>query len=238
MSVPVALLSGMTLACLSFAAAAATVPDPTFRGTVVEDFTQPYVFDGMGGNPRDPAPGEEPFVIPNAFRGTVNMKVIHDTDGTYDFYFRVATGIGDTGVRAPIEDLIYEPPPLGIAFTVTHHAYALTSNYTDGYIGPMVGEVFRPPQTYPSFHWATEPDIFGFGLLEEAVFVLDTDARAYAKTGRFWIDASVRDFSMGSAPYAAFAPAIPEPATYALMLGGLGLLAMVRKRGTCRGNRR
>ena len=238
MSMPVALLSGMTLACLSFAAAAATVPDPTFQGTVVEDFTQAYVFDGMGGNPRDPAPGEEPFVIPNAFRGTVNMKVIHDTDGTYDFYFRVTTGIGDTGVRAPIEDFFYEPRALGPTFAVAHHAYSLADNYTDGDIRPVVGDFFHPPETYPWFHWSTEPDIFGAPILEEAVFVLDTDARAYAKTGRFWIDASTRDFAMGSVPYAAFAPAVPEPTTYALMLGGLALLAMVRIRGSCRGARR
>ena len=195
MSTRTGLVGGMTLACLTSGAAAVTLTDPTFQGTVVEDVTQPYVFDGMGGNPRDPAPGEEPFVIPNAFRGTVQMKVIHDTDGTYD-YFRVTTGIGDAGVRRPIEALFYEPPPLGITFTVAHHAYALADGYTDGYIGPVVGDVFRPPQTYPSFHWSTEPDIFGFGLLEEAVFVLDTDARAYAKTGRFWIDASTRDLSL------------------------------------------
>jgi hypothetical protein len=104
MATRTALVGGMTLAVLSFGAAAVTLPDPTFQRTVVEDFTQPYVFDGMGGTPRDPAPGQEPFVIPNAFRGTVNMKVIHDTDGTYDFYFRVITGMGDTGVRAPIEE--------------------------------------------------------------------------------------------------------------------------------------
>ena len=126
--------------------------------------------------------------------------------------------------------MFYEPPPLGITFTVAHHAYALADGYTDGYIGPVVGDVFRPPQTYPSFHWSTEPDIFGFGLLEEAVFVLDTDARAYAKTGRFWIDASTRDFSMESVPYAGFAPAIPEPATYALLLAGAPVVVFLAKR--------
>ena len=219
------------MACLTCGAAAVTVPDPTFRGTVVEDFNQPYVFDGMGGNPRDPAPGEEPFVIPNAFRGTVQMKVIHDTDGTYDFYFRITTGIGDAGVRAPIEDFFYEPPPLGTTFTVAHHAYSLADNYADGDIRPLVGDFFRPPQTYaPWFHWSSESDLFGFGLLEEAVFVLDTDARAYAKTGQFRIDASTRDFSMGSVPYDAFAPAIPEPTTYALMLGGAAVVVFLAKR--------
>jgi hypothetical protein len=86
MSTRTAPVGGIALACLTCGAGAVTLPDPTLQGTVVEEFTQPYVFDGMGGNPRDPAPGQEPFVIPNAFRGTVNMKVIHDTDGTYDFY--------------------------------------------------------------------------------------------------------------------------------------------------------
>jgi hypothetical protein len=44
------------LACLTCGAAAVTLPDPTFRGMVVEDVTQAYVFDGMTGTPRDPAP--------------------------------------------------------------------------------------------------------------------------------------------------------------------------------------
>jgi hypothetical protein len=61
-----ALAAGAMLLCLSGEASAVTLVDPPLEGTVVEDFTQPYVFDGMGGNPGDPAPGEEPFVIPNA----------------------------------------------------------------------------------------------------------------------------------------------------------------------------
>lgn len=231
MATRTALLAGLTLACLTCGAEAVTLPDPTFRGMVVEDVTQAYVFDGMTGTPRDPAPGDEPKVVPNAFRGTVNMKVIHDTDGTYDFYFRVTTGIGDTGARMPIEDFFYEPPRSpATTFTVTHHAYVLADNHTDGDIRPQVGDFFSPPLTHPWFHWSTEPDIFGAAILEEAVFVLDTDAKAYAKTGAFRIGASTRDFGLGSGAYAAFAPAIPEPATYALVLGGVALLAMVRRR--------
>jgi hypothetical protein len=236
MSTRTALVGGMTLAFLSYGAAAVTVPDPTFRGTVVEDFTQAYVFDGMGGNPRDPAPGEEPFVIPNAFRGTVNLKVIHDTDGTYDFYFRVTTGVGDTGFRSTIEDFFYSARQVPTSLTVAHHAYSVLPGFENGDIRPSVGETF-PPSNDAWFHWSTEADLFGFGILEEAVFLLDTDARAYAKTGQFRIDASTRDFSMGSVPYDAFAPAIPEPTTVALMLGGLALLAMVRWRPTRQGPR-
>src|SRR5688572_11613757 len=99
MSTRTALTAGVTLACVTCGAAAVTLPDPTIPGTVVDDFNQPYEIDGKGGNPRDPAPGEEPFVIPDAFRRTVQIKVIHDTDGTYDFYFRITTGLGDAGVR-------------------------------------------------------------------------------------------------------------------------------------------
>ena len=231
MSTRAALAAGTMLTCLTGGASGIALVDPPLRGTVVEDLTQLYVFDGMGGTPRDPAPGEEPFVIPNAFRGTVQMKVIHDTDGTYDFYFRITTGIGDTGVRAPIEDFFYNSPPLGATFTVVHHGYSLADNYTDGDIRPLVGDVFRPPETFPPwFHWSTESDLFGAPILEEAVFLLDTDAKAYAKTGQFWIGASTRDFSMDSERFAAFAPAIPEPTTYALMVGGAAVLVLLARR--------
>jgi hypothetical protein len=231
MSMRAALTTGTMLSCLGSWASAVTLADPTFQGTVVEDVTQPYVFDGMTGTPRDPAPGEEPRVVPNAFRGTVNMKVIHDTDGTYDFYFRITTDIGDTGHRAPIEDFFYSARQVPTAFTVAHHSYSLADNYTSGDIRPEVGETF-PPANDVWFHWSTEAGLFGSGILDEAVILLDTDARAYAKTGQFRIDASTRDFSMGSVSYAAFAPAVPEPTTYALMLGGVALLAMLRRRRT------
>ena len=57
-----------------------------------------------------------------------------------------------------------------------------------------------------------------------------TDARAYAKTGQFRIGASTRDFSIGSGEYAAFAPAVPESSTYALMLAGVALVVGLAKR--------
>ena len=78
-------------------------------------------------------------------------------------------------------------------------------------------------------------DEVGGGSLNEGVLVLDTDATAYAATASY----VVRDFAnrtqgsyAGESPtFTTFGPAaIPEPHTYALMLCGLGLLVLARRR--------
>jgi hypothetical protein len=84
-----------------------------------------------------------------------------------------------------------------------------------------------------SAFWTVVED--GGGALSDGVIVLDTDATAYGLTGTYRLSDS-QDLLQGNCSavselYRTFAPAVPEPRTYALMLCGLGALAFIGRWG-------
>jgi len=70
--------------------------------------------------------------------------------------------------------------------------------------------------------------------LHEGVLVLDTDAFAYAKAATYVVGDEVNHtqgfYSGQSTPMITLGPAIPGPETYTLMLAGLGVLMLRRRR--------
>ena len=218
---------GLAAALGAGAATALPVVEPTLRGVVVEDRTQAYAFDMV--IPVFDGPG--PIVIEDGFRGTVRSQVIHDTDGSFDFYFRIATAPGSDGIQRTLSRFDYAWPaqPFSQTAKVAYHSFDTADTFPiEQRVGPLAGSTVAAPPV--GFSWNTLDDIFSSGVLREAVFVIDTDARAYAMNGSYALSYSERRIFAKSDDFAAFAPAVPEPATYALMLAGLGLLALVSRR--------
>jgi hypothetical protein len=200
-------------------AAGAAVPPPQINGVVVEDVTQSYVFDRIG---YDNEIG--PYIDENAYQGTVRTMVVKATDNTFDFYFHIAPSSGALsgfGIRWQV------PASYTVAYHVTDRELLWAPA---GPSGPAPGTSF----TDTIFAGATwREDENGGGSLAEGWLGLDTDARAYAENATYGVGDSLDRLQgrySGQSPlFGTFGPAIPEPETYALMLAGLGLLALGRR---------
>ena len=83
-------------------------------------------------------------------------------------------------------------------------------------------------------NWLGPENIDTGGMLAEGVLLLDTDAKAYSPTATYRLgdslDRIAGNYQGESADFVTFGPAVPEPQTWALMLGGLGFVALVRRR--------
>jgi hypothetical protein len=65
---------------------------------------------------------------------------------------------------------------------------------------------------------------------ESKFMFLHTDATQYARTAFF--DVASTGTYTASQQFGAFAPAVPEPETYAMMMAGLGLIGVIVRRRT------
>ena len=207
---------------LGTSAGLAAVPQPPINGVVVEDLVQSFVFDRVGTNYES-----GPFVDEDAYRGAVRSMVIRAPDNTYDFYFHFTTSEGSGALRS--FDLSW---PVPTSFTVAFHATDPDLPFApQGPSAPAPGTSFTNALGIHTFWLADEN---GGGSLQEGVLLLDTDALAYAKTASYVVGDDVNRtqgfYSGQSTPMVTFGPAIPEPETYALMLAGLGLLMLRRRR--------
>lgn len=209
-------------------AAAAAVPEPTINGVVVQDVTQSFVFDRIGRQAGGPTFDDD------FYRGTVQAKVIHAPDDTYDFYFHITLSSGE--IRD--FDSVWQTPA---SYTVAHHATAHPVRFPGGdasepaNAGPAPGTFFSNALGVSAI-WLTpfQGGPGAAGALTEGILLLDTDARAYAANATYQLVDVGDFFSVSwrgeSEVFNTFGPAIPEPETYALMLAGIGLLAFARAR--------
>lgn len=156
--------------------------------------------------------------------GTVQQRVVReDVSGTLDFYWRITqlnTGsLGYFRVGNFVTDTFdadYRIDGLGDV------GPASLTHFTNG-LGGATDDFGA------NFNFASgTADTLSAGQSSKFM-LLHTDATHYAKTAFFDI-ASTGTFT-ASASFAAFAPApVPEPQTYALMLAGLGVVALVARR--------
>jgi hypothetical protein len=200
-------------------AAFAAVPPPPINGVVVEDVSQSYVFDRIGF---DNEIG--PFIREDAYQGIVRTMVVKAPDNTFDFYFHFDTSSGPLssfGARWQV------PTSYTVAYHVTDRELLWAPA---GPSGPAPGTSIIDA-TFAGASWREDEN--GGGSLFEGWLGLDTAAKAYAANATYQIrdslDRLAGNYSGVSPTFTTFGPAIPEPETYALMLAGLGLLALGRR---------
>ena len=174
---------------------------PQLLGTVLEDDTVAFSFAGPGGT----------------VSGSVQSRVVRsDVDGTLDFYWRV---FNDPNSAGPI--------------TSFRIANFFTPVYDGDYRTDGLGEI--APTSVLRFssggalNFLFGPDSFTSGQSSYFMF-LDTQAISYNRTALYDLTTIGGDSISGL--FSTFAPAafVPEPGTYALLAGGLGMMALTRRR--------
>jgi hypothetical protein len=148
--------------------------------------------------------------------GTVQQRVIRSfLDNTIDFSWRI---LNDSTSEA-----------IGSLRVGDFVSPEINANYrTDGLgtLGPDRGHLFSTGQDF-NF-------LFSNGLAGgqgSNFFFFDTTATSYAKTAFFDLTGTGAGNNI-SIPFAAYAPAVPEPEPYAMMLAGLGLIGFAQRKKT------
>lgn len=149
--------------------------------------------------------------------GTVQSRVVReDGTNTLDFYWRINV---DENSRHGVD-----------AFRLGDFGY---SYLTDadwridglGSVAPHTARLFNPASNPDgSINFLFDNPAIGIGS-GSYFFFLHTDATYYNKTAQYDLLCAPSDCISSS--YSTFAPAIPEPESYAMLLAGLGLLCFV-----------
>jgi hypothetical protein len=146
--------------------------------------------------------------------GSVQSRVVRSSvDGTLDFYWRV---FNDPNSAGPITSF-----RIGNFVTPVYDANYRTDGLGD--VGPDSAYHFNAP--YVNFLFGDlGGSTLGPGASSDFMF-LDTRATSYARTAVY----DVTSTGPISDSFSTFAP-MPEPGTFALLAGGMGLLALGRRR--------
>lgn len=151
--------------------------------------------------------------------GTVQNRVVREASGTLDFYWKVnvdssATGTGVAAFRltdfglANISDADWRIDGLGTIGATTARLFNGAS-YPTGSVNFLFGDGIRAGES-------------------SSFFFLHTNAMAYAKTAQFdLLDVGPQNLSP---VYSTFAPAVPEPSSYAMVLAGLAVAGVAMRR--------
>lgn len=151
--------------------------------------------------------------------GTIQNRVVRSVSGNLDFYWKInvdasSTGRGisafrliDFGVEN-IKDADWRVDGLGTEMPDTARLFNATP-YPTGAINFLFADGVE----------ANESSKF---------FFLHTNATSFAKTARFDL-LTIGDESL-SPVYSTFAPAVPEPSTYAMLIAGLAVAGVAMRR--------
>jgi hypothetical protein len=181
--------------------------EPQLAGLVLEDVVQPFSFnDGQG-----------------TISGTVQSRVVRSSvDGTLDFYWRVINDASSVAGLGSFRIGNFAAPE----YNANWRADGL------GTVAPTSAYMFvAPPVGYINFNFSNPTAAATLAPGSESYFILmDTTATNYAKTAIY--DLANAGQTHNSALFDTFAPApaVPEPATYGMMLAGLAAVGVAAKR--------
>ncbi len=197
---------------------------PHLAGDIVARSSTPFSMDISSRCPDSPT-----GACTDPTSGVLDAWVVRAADQTYDFYWQVShdangwayfdalriDGFGVAGQRLDTNwrsDLPGTRYPALWAASTAGGTNQLEYGFSDEFVVDADNRLLPGTQS--------------------SVFFVDTDARAYGTGATLTVQSLVLGGYLGgeSAQLVTFTPAVPEPETYALMLGGLAMVGAAARR--------